>query len=167
MRGTTLAAVMAAWAWSAGCGGSNPARPLPVPESTPVPAPTPVATPIPSPTPCDCEAPVTNTNPPARLTLRLYSVENLNGAPKFHYDPSQGIPVGWVARLDVVGKDESGSETIGRGEIEFHLSEPQLVKVSGNHTHQRRLKVLEPGELTCWVTQDGVRSNDLVLLFIR
>ena len=66
----------------------------------------------------------------------------------------------------MVGRDHEGYETNGQGDIEFHFSDPSLVKVSGGHTHQRRLKVLEPGDLTCWVTQDGVRSNDLEIKLI-
>jgi hypothetical protein len=153
------------------CGGGGPQRPTtastPLPLPDPTPTPTPVPTPTPTPTPCaTCEAPVTNVNPTERLTLRLYSVETPFGDPVFDYDPKRGIPVEWVGRLDVVGRDREGYETNGQGEIRFFFSDEKLVKVSGGHTHQRRLTVTAPGELTCWVTQDGVRSNDLVLQLV-
>jgi hypothetical protein len=38
-----------------------------------------------------------------------------------------------------------------------------LTKVSGNHTHQPRLKVLAAGYLDIWVTREGVRSNTVSL----
>jgi hypothetical protein len=172
------AALVAGLVWWTACGGSSPVRPVlvpePLPSAEPTPAPSPASSPIPtptpepSPTPCAaCEVPVTNTNPAARLTLRLYSVEDPFGKPRFNYDPERGIPLEWVARLDVVGKDAEGYETNGQSAVTFHFSEPKLVKVSGGHTHQRRLKVLETGDLICWVTQDGIRSNDLALKLVR
>jgi hypothetical protein len=168
-----FAGLLAALVWPLACGGPTPVQPAPVPSAAPQPEPTPVPTPTPTPTPspappsCStCEAPVSNTNPVVRLTLRLYSVETPYGEPKFNFDPERGIPVEWIARLDVVGRDYNDDETNGQGDIEFHFSDPSLVKVSGGHTHQRRLRVLEPGELTCWVTQDGVRSNNLILQLV-
>ena len=41
----------------------------------------------------------------------------------------------------------------------------QLVRVTGNHTHQRRLKVLATGYLDVFVEQQGVRSNTIGLYF--
>ena len=165
-----MVALLAGLAWWSGCGGGAE-RPTPIPTATPLPeptaTPTPVPTPTPTPTPCPaCEPNVTNTNPPVRLNLRLYAVEDPYGETKFSYDPDRGIPLDWVARLDVVGKDADGQETNGRDTIEFHFSAPKLVKVSGAHSHQRRLKALDTGELTCWAIQQGVRSNDLVLRFV-
>jgi hypothetical protein len=167
----TTAALLAGLVNIVACGGGETTQrpsaltPTPIPEPTPTP--TPVPTPTPTPTPCAaCEVPVTNANPAARLTLRLYSVETPYGEPKFDFDPERGIPVDWVGRLDVVARDSEGYETNGQGDIKFFFSNTKLVKVSGGHTHQRRLTVLAPGELTCWVTQDGVRSNDLVLQLV-
>lgn len=178
-----VAALLAGLSWWTACG--SPVRPAAIPEapspeatptpaSTPSPSPSPSPSPTPSPSPsanpgpcADCEEPVSNTNPPVRLNLRLYAVEDPYGKTKFNWDPTRAIPVGWTARLDVVGKDVDGAETNGQGDVQFFVSDAPLVKVSGQHSHQRRLKVLEAGELTCWVTQDGVRSNDLQLLLAK
>src|SRR5262245_6579665 len=77
----SVMAVALATAAMIGCGGDSPtAPPTPAPVAqatpTPTPAPTPVPTPTPTPepTPCPgCDGFGQNTNPPARLNLRLYS----------------------------------------------------------------------------------------------
>jgi hypothetical protein len=170
LRRMMAGGLLAGAAFGLACGGGTTLQPTPVPTATPTPdppTPTPTPTPTATPTPCaTCEVPVSNTNPTTRLTLRLYSVETPFGETKFNFDAARGIPVEWVGRLDVVGRDAEGYETNGQGEITFFFSEASLVKVHGGHTHQRRLKVLKPGELVCWVTQDGVRSNDLVLQLV-
>jgi hypothetical protein len=148
------------------CGGSTPVSPVAMPTATPAPAatPTPAPAPTPTPEPCDgCEPATVNTARPVRLTLRLYAVEDGLGHFLQNFSALDVIPLGWYARLDVVGKDADGQETNGTGEVEWHFSECCLVKVSGNHTHQRRLKVLEPGYLDVWVTQQGVKSNTISL----
>jgi hypothetical protein len=167
---TTLGATLLVAVSLAACGGSSPVTPTPspTPVATPTPAPTPTPTPVPTPTPCTqglCEEPVTNTNPPVRLTLRLYTVESPSGGFTAQPDPGTPITVGHIARLDVTAKDVDNRETIGRGDVEFFYSNPVLVRVFGNHTHQRRLEVLRPGQLDIWATQDGVRSNVLTLTF--
>lgn len=108
---------------------------------------------------------MTNTNPPVRLSLRLYVVESPVGGFVSNPDPGEPIPVGYIARLDVTAKDEGNRETIGRGDVEFFFGNPSLVRVFGNHSHQRRLEVLLPGQLDIWAFQDGVRSNTLTLTF--
>lgn len=148
------------------CGDAVPVAPVPLPSIAPTPAatPTPAPAPTPTPEPCDgCEPTVNNRASPVRLTLRLYTVED--GFGYFVPNPStlDTIPLGWLARLDVVAKDADGRETNGNEEIEWHFSECCLAKVSGNHTHQRRLKVLEAGYLDVWVTQEGIRSNTVSL----
>ena len=170
---------------AAACGGSTVQpvapvvpQPTPTPQATPppiiAPSPTPSPSTAPSPSPAPpctqglCEEPVTSTTPPARLTVRLFTVEN--GAGKFwpNWDSSQPIPPDFLARVDVTGKDEHGYETNGSVEPEFHFSDETLVKVSSNHTHQRRLKVLEKGGmLDVWVTQQGVTSNVITLRLVR
>jgi hypothetical protein len=150
------------------CGGSTPLSPVPMPTATPAPAatptPAPAPTPTPTPEPCaECEPATVNTARPVRLTLRLYAIEDGLGHFLQNISALDVIPLGWYARLDVVGKDADGEETNGTAEVEWHFSECCLVKVSGNHTHQRRLKVLEPGYLDVWVTQHGVRSNTISL----
>jgi hypothetical protein len=152
----------------AACADTLPVAPVPVPTPVPTPAPAPTPVPAPSPTaepgPCDgCEPTVTNRSSPVRLTLRLYAVEDGLGRFLPNPNPLDTIPLGWFARLDVVAKDAKGDETNGNEEIRWHFSDCCLVRVSGNHTHQRRLKVLTPGYLDVWVTQEGVRSNTLSL----
>jgi hypothetical protein len=133
-----------------------------VPAATPAPAPT--AEPGPTPEPCDgCEEPTTNDAPPVRLTLRLYTVEDGFGNYIANPNPSDPIPIGWYARLDVVGKDADGRETNGSKPIQWFFTNGSLVKVSGNHTHQRRLHVLAAGTVDCWVKQQGVESKPLTL----
>ena len=87
----------------AACGSSTPVTPTPspVPTATPAPAPTPTATPAPTPTPDDGgEPPVTNTNPAARLSIRLYVVEDPGGGYINNPDPNN-VPAGYTARIDV------------------------------------------------------------------
>src|SRR5262245_34485089 len=131
----------------AGCGGeatptAPTAAPAPSPVAAPTPAPTPTATPAPAPTPCTqglCEPPVTNNNPAARLNLRLYAVEDGAGQIVKGLTEQDPIPVGYVARLDVVAKDAEDKETNGVSVIGFSFSDLSLITVQGNHTHQRRL----------------------------
>jgi hypothetical protein len=151
----------------AGCGQSTPAAPTPSPSpvATPTPAPVATPTPVPTPTPCpDCEAPVTNSNPAVRVTIRLYVVEDPGGG--YISNPSKDdIPVGWVARLDVTSKDVDNRETTGQGDVEFFFNNPSIVSVGGNHTNQRRVQGIARGQVDCWATQDGVRSNTITLSF--
>ena len=154
------------------CGEDTPVAPRPpVGQVSPTPAPTPTPTPTPEPTPtpteeCDgCEPTVNNRNSPVRLTLRLYTVEDGFGKFVRNPNPLDLIPLNWFARLDVVAKDAEGKETNGNEDVVWHFSDCCLAKVSGNHTHQRRLKALEPGSLDVWVTQEGVQSNTLTLNF--
>jgi hypothetical protein len=170
---------------AAACGGNTvqPVAPVvpaptPTPQATPPPiiAPTPTPSPSTAPSPdpeppCTeglCEEPTTSTTPPARLTVRLFTVEN--GAGKFwpNWDTSEPIPPGYIARVDVTAKDEDGYETNGSEEPEWHLSDSSLAKVTSNHTHQRRLRVTDKGGLLdVWVTQQGVTSNVITLRLVR
>lgn len=171
---------------AAACGGNTvqpvaPVVPVPTPtpqatppaiiaSPTPTPSPSTAPTPTPEP-PCTvglCEEPVTSTTPPVRLTLRLFTVENGTGKFWPNWDSSQPIPPDFFARVDVTGKDEHGYETNGSVEPEWHFSDDSLVKVSSNHTHQRRLKVLEKGGLLdIWATQQGVKSNVITLRLVH
>ena len=155
-----------------GCGGSPTSAvvptPVPTPVATPTPAPVATPTPDPTPTPCTqglCEPKVVNDSPAARLTLRLYTVEDGLGNFISKPDPNEGIPVGWYARIDATAKDEDNLETNGLGQIEFFFDDPSLVKISGPQPQQRRLKVLKPGKLNIWAELDGVQSNTLTLYF--
>jgi len=153
----------------AGCGNpTQPIVPTPAPTATPTPVPAPTPTPVPTPTPCPqglCEAPVENTEPAVRVTMRLYTVEDGGGSFVANPDPNEPIPPGFWARLDVTSKDKDGLETNGNGEVEFFFSRPRSIEVAGGHTNQRRVKALEPVTVDCWATQDGVRSNTLTLTF--
>jgi hypothetical protein len=111
---------------------------------------------------------VVNDAPAARLTLRLYTIEDGHGGFISNPDPDNGIPVGATARIDATAKDEEGNVTNGLGDIEFFFSDPSLARIGGgNGPQQRRLKVLKPGRLVCWTTLDGVQSNMLTLYFIN
>jgi len=155
------------------CGGSSTPTstivPAPLPTATPTPAPAPTPTPEPTPTPCTqglCEPKVVNDAPAARLTLRLYTIEDGYGNFISNPDPDEGIKVGSIARLDATAKDEDGKETNGLGNIEFFFSDTSLMKISGgNGPQQRRLKVLKSGRLVCWTELDGIQSNQLTLYF--
>jgi hypothetical protein len=155
----------------AGCGSpTQPVVPTPAPTAVPTPTPPAVATPapVPTPTPCAqavCEAPVENTAPAVRVSIRLYSVEDGAGSFIPNFNPSDPIPTGYWARVDVTAKDKDNLETNGNGAVEFFVSTPRSVEIAGGHTNQRRLKALEPTTVDVWATQDGVRSNTLTLTF--
>jgi hypothetical protein len=138
--------------------------PTPAPTATPTPAPAPTPTPTPTPVPSG-EPPVENTSPAVRVTIRLYAVEDGAGNFIANYDPNEPIPTRYWARVDVTSKDEKGKETNGNGAVEFFVSVPRLIEVTGGHTNQRRLKALAPVMVDVWATQDGVRSNTLTLTF--
>lgn len=155
------------------CGGSGTPTstivPTPLPTATPTPVPAPTPTPDPTPTPCTqglCEPKVVNDAPAARLTLRLYTIEDGYGGFISNPDPNDGIKVGAIARIDATAKDEDGKETNGLGNIEFFFNDKSLVQIGGgNGPQQRRLKVLKAGRLVCWATLDGIQSNLLTLYF--
>ena len=152
----------------AGCGGpTDPIVPTPAPTAPPVtaaPAPAPPPTPTPTPTP-GVEPPVQNTSPAVRVTIRLYAVEDGVGSFFPNWDPTEPIPVRYVARVDVTSKDKDNLETNGNGVVEFFVSAPRLVEVLGGHTNQRRIRALEPAAVDVWATQDGVTSNRITLTF--
>ncbi|HLQ23927.1 MAG TPA: hypothetical protein VK132_12015 [Gemmatimonadales bacterium] len=171
-QASTRLAMGAALALSIACGGGTPTStilpsPVPVPTTTPTPAPAP--TPDPTPTPCTqglCEPKVVNDSPAARLTVRLYTIEDGLGNFISNPDPNEGIRVGAIARIDATAKDEDGKETNGLGSIEFFFSDSSLVKIGGgNGPQQRKLKVLKSGRLVCWAVLDGIQSNLLTLYF--
>ena len=151
------------------CGASTPAAPTPSPVAIATPTPAPVATPTPAPTPTatpeEGEPPVTNSNPAARLGMRIFVIENPDGTYTGDVDPKQPIPVGYTARLDVTAKDTDNRETTGQSDVQFFFSDTGLVRVTGNHTNQRRVQGLAVGAVDCWAVQDGVRSNTITLTF--
>jgi hypothetical protein len=153
----------------AGCGSpTQPVVTTPAPTAVATPVPAPQPTPAPTPTPCAqavCEAPVENTAPAVRVTIRLYAVEDGAGSFIPNFNPSDPIPTGYWARVDVTAKDKDNLETNGNGSVDFFVSNPRAVEITGGHTNQRRLRALEPTAVEVWATQDGVRSNTLTLTF--
>jgi len=150
-----------------GCGSStSPADPAPsTPIATPAPTPTPVANPpqhAPTPPPCNgCEPPVTNTNPPVRLTIRVYKVQDLNGTLVPGIPPS--IPLGYTVTIDATPKDAGNKDTLGSGTVDFTFSDMNLIDVGSNHGFQKKLKVLGAGLLEVQAHLDGIDSNTLVI----
>ena len=159
--GATMAAVS--------CGGStSPVTSAPTVPVVSTPAPTP-APPVvnepshdPTPPPCNgCEAPVTNTNPPVRLTIRVYKVQDVNGSIVAGIPPS--IPLGYTVTIDATPKDAGNKDTLGSGTVDFTYSDPGLVEVGSNHGFQKKLKVLGAGLLEVKASLDGIDSNTLVI----
>jgi hypothetical protein len=163
-----MAAIGGAMA-SVSCGGSTSA-----PTSTPTdpvaatPPPTPAPPPVtqpshdPTPPPCSgCEAPVTNTNPPVRLTIRVYKVQDLNGTLVAGIPPS--VPLGYTVTVDATPKDAGNRDTLGSGTVDFTYSDPELVEVRSNHGFQKKLTVLGAGLLEVRASLDGIDSNTLVI----
>src|SRR5438034_10378394 len=149
------------------CGASTPAAPTPSPAAIATPAPVATPTPAPTPTPEEGEPPVTNTNPAARLGMRIFVIENPDGSYTGNVDPKQPIPVGYTARLDVTAKDADNRETTGQSDVQFFFSDLGLVRVTGNHPNQRRVQGLAVGTVDCWAVQDGVQSNTITLKFVN
>jgi hypothetical protein len=77
------------------------------------------------------------------------------------------IPVGYTIRLDVVGRDKDYKDTLGRKEIEFYYSDPDMVQVAIQSDFQRKVKVLTPGKWSVYAVFDGVSSNALNFTFIE
>jgi hypothetical protein len=97
--------------------------------------------------------------------MRIYVIEDPGGGYIGNVNPNEDIPVGYTARLDVTSKDLDNRETVGQGDVQFLFSDTSFVKVTGNHTNQRRVQGLSAGEVDCWAVQDGVRSNTITLKF--
>src|SRR5439155_10993238 len=151
MRQTRWIPAVAITLAAVACGGSSTPTstivPTPLPAATATPAPAPTPTPEPTPTPCTqglCEPKVVNDAPAARLTLRLYTIEDGEGNFVSNPDPDEGIRLGSLARIDATAKDADGKETNGLGSSRLFFNEPSLVKIAGgNGPQQRRLEVLK------------------------
>jgi len=154
-----------------GCGGSKTSgtTATPVVAATPAPVPSPVATEpshTPTPPPCTqglCEEPVTNTNAPVRLTIRVYKVEDPNGIVVNGFTTE--FPVGYRVTVDATAKDRDNRDTLGSGTVAFSFSDPLLVKVGSNHGYQKKLTILAGGDLQVQASLDGIDSNVLELTF--
>ena len=157
-----------------GGGGSSPtAAPTPAPTPTPQPQPTP--TPTPDPSQCNqglCEPATSNTNPVVRVQLRLYQLFDKDGVwVQPTPDPvkqvvQEPIPVGYTIRLDIVGRDSDGKDTLGKKDIQFGYSDPSLIEEFIQSDFQRKIKVLKPGTFRVFASFDGVGSNDLNFTFV-
>lgn len=171
IRSLMLMTALSSGLAGAGCGSStSPAEPTPsVPVATPAPTPTPTPVanpPLQAPTlpPCNgCEPPVTNTNPPVRLTIRVYKIQDLNGTVIAGIPPS--IPLGYTVTIDATPKDAGNRDTLGSGTVDFTFSDMSIIEVSSNHGFQKKLKVLGAGLLEVKASLDGIDSNTLVITF--
>ncbi|HEY6548169.1 MAG TPA: hypothetical protein VI589_09695 [Vicinamibacteria bacterium] len=150
----------------AACGGGSSGPTTPV---TPTPTPS-------APALCFeglCEEPTTNTNPVVRAQLRLYQLFDQNGTwVQPTPDPEkqvvkEPIPLGYTIRLDVVGRDADFKDTLGKQQIEFYYSDPEMVQVSIQSDFHRKLKVLKPGKFVVHAVFDGIGTNDLNFTFVE
>ncbi len=102
IRSLMVMALIGAATAAVSCGGSTspvtsepPVGVVATPAPTPTPPPVDQPSPAPTPPPCNgCEPPVTNTNPPVRLTIRVYKVQDVNGTVLAGIPPS--IPLGYT-----------------------------------------------------------------------
>jgi hypothetical protein len=107
----------------------------------------------------------------ARAQLRLYILFDKDGKPVPAPDPvhqvvEQPIPVGYSFRLDVTGRDAAGMETNGKGNIEWRVSDENMVDTNARTPWQHDYKIVKPGKWTVYVIFDGVGSNDLRFTFV-
>jgi hypothetical protein len=157
-----LAATQAAGLLAAG-------TPTPAPSPSPAtPAPVVAPTPTPTPTPCTqglCEEPTTNTNPPVRLTLRIYTVVNGAGQQISGITEESAIPLGLTVTVDATAKDEGNKDTLGQSVILWEFENADRATVGGNHTHQRRITGNHTGTVLVRAVQGGVISNTVTLKF--
>ena len=161
-----MAAVCAGTFAVSGCGEStsetNPTPVVVAPSASAPPPAAPDPAHTPAPPPCsNCEPPVTNTAPPVRLTIRVYKIEDLEG--RLVDGIPASIPVGYKVTIDATPKDEDNVDTLGSGTVDFTFSEPDLVKVSGQHGFQKKMTVLAPGVIDVQAFLDGVESNILTI----
>jgi hypothetical protein len=137
--------------------------PPPSPSPTPViptpkpPAPSPQPTPTPTPTPPSPAGPVAK----ARVGVIFVVCDN-QGLP--NSVDAVSVQVGCKVHMIVNLKDAHNQQTDAQGPINWHYSAPNLVAISPD-PESPILRVLSAGDLTVWVTTDGVTSNDYQLHF--
>ncbi len=154
----------------AACGGGGAAGPTVVQPPVTTLAPQPSPTPTPSPSSCE-HGSCGNNTAVTRAQLRLYLLMDEKGrliepTP----DPvkqvlEQPIPVGYVMRLDVTGRDANGDETDGRGNIEWFYSGDDLIHTNQRSAWQRDITVAKTGTWSVYVVFDGVSSNSITFTF--
>ncbi len=162
---TPWAALAAALLTLVACGSGGPSAPAVTPSVTPTPTPTPApqATPTPEPTP-EGEPPVTRTDPPVRITLRFYDLEDPSGVQVPDYDKNADgapiVPVNYMFRLDSVAKNAKNKETIGDGTVTWHFSDEGIVEIiNDSNPFQYRLRALRGGTLSTYVTMSGGKNT--------
>ncbi len=148
----------------AACGSGGPSAPAVTPSAAPTPTPTPVAQPTPTPEPSPTgEPPVTRTEPPVRITLRFYALEDPQGelVPDYrtNADGSPIVPVNYMFRIDAVAKDAKNKETMGDGNVRWTFSDENLIEiVRDTNPFQYRLRALRGGTETIYVTMTGGKN---------
>jgi hypothetical protein len=158
---------------------SNPTASNPIPVVViPIPIPTPVVAPPPpasgpqnpapnNPTPQPSSAPNNppdngggdvpdNTNPVAKLTAKVYFVENFGQI--VDYPPAC---VGCRIHLDVTPTDSSNHHTQIRGSLRWTYSNTNIVNVTGSSPFNPVLEARDTGDLTAYAEVDGIRSNTI------
>jgi hypothetical protein len=154
----------------AACGGSgSPSAPVAVATPAPVPVATPTPAPIPTPEPSPVagEPPALDTKP-ARLTLRLFVVEDPSGRVFQYSETADGtpiVPVNYKFRLDVTAKDRKNKHTAGSGKPIWHFGDMNIVEIENfNNPFHPRLRATKAGPFCTTVTLDDVTSNEVCVL---
>jgi hypothetical protein len=134
-------------------------NPNPPPSPSPTPAPTPSATPSSSPVP----TPPPGMGPVAKANVGvLFVVCGGEGVPNSEDAPS--AQVGCKVHMIVNLKDANRNQVDNKGPIDWHFSDSSLFSLDAD-PETPVLKAIAPGDLTVWVTVDGVTSNSYHLHF--
>lgn len=142
------------------------AQPSPTPEPVAFTPPTTFPAPEPSPSPSGEFFP-DNDNDVARVGAGVYFIE-CDGIEIPDSGGASEAPVGCRLHMDCTPRDGNNKPTRAKGEPHWYLSEPELVSggpLSGDYTPT--FSILREGELTLHVVIDGVRSDDVVVRFVR
>jgi hypothetical protein len=101
-----------------------------------------------------------NTNPVAKLTAKIYFIENFGR----QVDPP--ACVGCRIHMDVTPTDSRNQHTRARGTPRWTYSNTSIVRVTGNSPYNPVLEARDTGDLTAYAEVDGIRSN-VVSISIR
>jgi hypothetical protein len=94
-----------------------------------------------------------NTNPVAKLTAKIYFIENYGQI----VDPP--ACVGCRIHLDVTPTDSSNHHTQIRGSLRWTYSNTSIVNITGSSPFNPVLEARASGDLDAYAEADGVRSN--------
>jgi hypothetical protein len=142
---------------------ANTAPPTPAPSPTPSPTPSPSATPTPTPSSAPSSPPPSLGGPVAKAAVGvMFVVCDNQGLP--NSTDATNVQVGCKVHMIVNLKDAHGVQVDNKGPIDWHFSNPSLIDVVAD-PETPILKVLQAGDLTVWVTVDGVHSNNYNLHF--